>query len=886
MPKIFVALSSAIFFLSHGAAGRRPDYYSKEQALLTNYNNDRDSHVDFSSFEYNNIPHYFKRDITPHERSFFQEYRESLENNNYLYFARFINYFSDRTPPPLFGNGLILGRFESSKNVLDFEPRSLIKRAVVPRNEEESNDNLKRDNENEKSKNNNNQVNTDHLFVPNGNFTNFLLLNTSSSLSSTIPFIIPVRLSVSYKLDYSSEISDQPISESLSANNNENSPRPLSLIKLSLKSGEINHLSLYTEAGLLVKQTTFAHRSDLNLMSQSITLSRSNMDSTQRLVLNQPISKHLHLPNIWFDPTLLQSTDFFITDKETDTSQSIKYDYVKEFDHFYVFSGVLTRTNIGCVGIVVIQEKAPESILLNKQETHNSLAIRTLIKRTRFSAFNENQKSSTPIKNPETGEIEHSFTHLEKNLADVVEKLREDTMKLAIEKYAFGHRILHDHTLISHRQAWNSLHHMTIELRHHHRQLRSLSKDIRTMNRAKSSMLKKMQHHFHSLGEHYDESYFYDYHDDFSDVDGSNFDPDQQQNSDSELDGEGGNTEIKENSRIQQSYNHGMPHALQINQTIYTLMTFFKSNLNAEDISNDRRLALKRRLQTPDYCYHSHPTAHVPSLWMPNKNIFKFVKIWALTLEKHGCSILLSEGGEGFLQGMILSFAGLQFQHAGHGPSFGNQDTNIEFNKGHLQLDTDPDILHNSFTMHGIFYENVTIDIEIIAAGERLLLLNEISSDDMISIDGSDADDAYESIIHVRSLPTSTDSIFICGAGCSEIIQMQPDNKIKIPIYITEPMTPILYASKSKQHLTDLASTLHIKHIINHADHLENKRKSSIAQRKKVGATLWVTIIAVIILFHVFLIRLIITEYQQWNQRHMQYEAMRPYYSRNSRITL
>ena len=174
--------------------------------------------------------------------------------------------------------------------------------------------------------------------------------------------------------------------------------------------------------------------------------------------------------------------------------------------------------------------------------------------------------------------------------------------------------------------------------------------------------------------------------------------------------------------------------------------------------------------------------------------------------------------------------------------------------------------------------------IEIIAAGERLLLLNELSDTEIISIE--EADEAYESTIQVRSLPTSFDLIFVCGAGCSEIIQLQPDTKIKIPIYITDPITPILYASKNKQHLAELSNTLHVRNIVNHADHLENKRKSSINQRKRVGATLWVSIIAVIVLFHVFLIRLIITEYQQWNQRHMQYEAMRPYYSRTSRISL
>jgi len=193
-----------------------------------------------------------------------------------------------------------------------------------------------------------------------------------------------------------------------------------------------------------------------------------------------------------------------------------------------------------------------------------------------------------------------------------------------------------------------------------------------------------------------------------------------------------------------------------------------------------------------------------------------------------------------------------------------------------LELDTDPDLLHNSFSLHSVFYDNVTLDISVVAAGERVLLGKE--SDEKVN---------YESLLKVKSHGNSLGSMFICGAGCSEdmITELKPDEEVEIAIFITQPVTPIVYFSKSKTHLAELGSTLHVKNILDHASHLENKRKQSKNERRRVGAFLWISIICVIVLFHVFLVRLIFSEYQQWNQRHMQYEALKPYYSRPNKMS-
>ena len=58
---------------------------------------------------------------------------------------------------------------------------------------------------------------------------------------------------------------------------------------------------------------------------------------------------------------------------------------------------------------------------------------------------------------------------------------------------------------------------------------------------------------------------------------------------------------------------------------------------------------------------------------------------------------MISEGAEGMLQAVVLSFGGLQFTS----------------NSKTLQFHTDPDILHNHIKFHSILYKNNTVDISI-----------------------------------------------------------------------------------------------------------------------------------------------------------------------------
>lgn len=537
-----------------------------------NSKNSKSEDSESLNYSYNNIPNFFKHEITAHQKSFFQEYKDSFDNNDFLYYSNFINYYSDKTVPPIFGNGLILGRFDNldgrgengrqakfsveiqakSSQTEDENSNIIPNLPVLPENSEtilkssENSQNLHKfdqlvENSQQDSQNpipnlpepdtqtrnrrnkrdaipdisnseNSNSDSADNTHIqtnsnlsnhpnplnykPNGNFTNFLLINTTSQLSSTTPYIIPLRLSLSYRLTYSSEVHEN---EKIEQDNSLELKPSLDMLKLNLKSGEASFLRLHPDAGLLIKSTTYAHRSNLNLMSQTITFSRNNLDSTQKLVLNQPEKLH-H----WVENTILHNTENFITDKEINTIQSIKFDYTKEHDNFKIFSAVVSRENIGAIGLVVIQEKAPAVILLNRQETQNSINIRTLIYNTKFYSFtNKNVKDIVDVKQ---GDI---LANIEKDVAAEVALLREKCIEEANTKYQFGKNEYDvDGLLVSHRLAWANLHHMTIELRHHHRELLMLSKDMVAYKNSKSSMYKRIQHHFHSLNEHYDQSYW------------------------------------------------------------------------------------------------------------------------------------------------------------------------------------------------------------------------------------------------------------------------------------------------------------------------------------------------------------------------------------------
>jgi hypothetical protein len=59
-------------------------------------------------------------------------------------------------------------------------------------------------------------------------------------------------------------------------------------------------------------------------------------------------------------------------------------------------------------------------------------------------------------------------------------------------------------------------------------------------------------------------------------------------------------------------------------------------------------------------------------------------------------------------------------------------------------------------------------------------------------------------------------------AGCIVHLDELSRQETQFPIFVTEPATPILYISHSKEHLQLLQHTLHVRKKITHAEHRLN----------------------------------------------------------------
>uniref|UniRef100_H2PY15 KIAA2013 n=1 Tax=Pan troglodytes TaxID=9598 RepID=H2PY15_PANTR len=197
------------------------------------------------------------------------------------------------------------------------------------------------------------------------------------------------------------------------------------------------------------------------------------------------------------------------------------------------------------------------------------------------------------------------------------------------------------------------------------------------------------------------------------------------------------------------------------------------------------------------------------------KQILQLSDLWRLTLQKRGCKGLVKVGAPGILQGMVLSFGGLQFT------------------ENHLQFQADPDVLHNSYALHGIRYKNDHINLAVLADAEGKPYLH-------VSVES-------------RGQPVK---IYACKAGCLD----EPVELTSAPtghtfsVMVTQPITPLLYISTDLTHLQDLRHTLHLKAILAHDEHMAQ-------QDPGLPFLFWFSVASLITLFHLFLFKLIYNEY-------------------------
>jgi len=278
----------------------------------------------------------------------------------------------------------------------------------------------------------------------------------------------------------------------------------------------------------------------------------------------------------------------------------------------------------------------------------------------------------------------------------------------------------------------------------------------------------------------------------------------------------------------------------RINATIYACLSQVRAFEFEESITPAKREEIARALTYAEGCYGGYHTLQADNLWKgldTLDEINSVVSTWLLTLEKQGCHNLIKAGASGVIQAMVLSFGGFRFS---------NQ---------HLEFDIHPKFLHRDYHFRRLNYGNLThINITVTVNDDNKAVM-------FVSVDREDKLSNY----------------YACDAGClDEPVPLSQSQK-QFPVKLTEPITSILYITTDKQHIEDLRHALHVKEVVEAPAH-----QSHIIALHKHGHSLgglptlfWFSICAIIIIFHVFLCKLVVKEYCEPPDK-IRYRMMKP----------
>lgn len=263
----------------------------------------------------------------------------------------------------------------------------------------------------------------------------------------------------------------------------------------------------------------------------------------------------------------------------------------------------------------------------------------------------------------------------------------------------------------------------------------------------------------------------------------------------------------------------------KINSTIYNVLSHTRAYEFEDSITPQRKNQIAHDLTYAEGCFDSFHTLQAENLWKSMHNLEEanaVVQSWMLTLEKQGCHNLIRAGSSGIIQSMVLSFGGFRFS---------NQ---------HLEFNIHPKFLHRDFTFRRLNYGNMThVNVTVRVREE------DNKAEIEVALDRSDR------------------TYYACDGGCLDTpIQLGQEKKI-FPVKLTEPLTSILYITSDKQHMEDLRHAIHVKEIVEapaHEHHVIFLHKHG-SNLGGLPTLFWIAICAIIVIFHVFLCKLIVKEY-------------------------
>jgi len=273
-------------------------------------------------------------------------------------------------------------------------------------------------------------------------------------------------------------------------------------------------------------------------------------------------------------------------------------------------------------------------------------------------------------------------------------------------------------------------------------------------------------------------------------------------------------------------------NGVKVNATIYYVLSQTPTPLHSvHPVDVARRNELQSSLAYLEGCYGGLPTLQATNLWKSldsQDEVNRLVSLWLLTLYKNGCHQLVKAGADGVIQAMVLSFAGLVFKQQ------------------HLELNSHPKDLHRDYFFRRVGYGNAThLNISIIVRNDNKAVIK-------VASDRQDKD------------------YFACDAGCLDPPVQLTTGSAVFPVKLTDPVTAILYITSDYQHMQELKHTIHVKEVIDapaHEHHVIALHKHG----NKLGglpAIFWFSIGFLILVFHLFLFKLIWQEYCAGNDRY------------------
>lgn len=123
----------------------------------------------------------------------------------------------------------------------------------------------------------------------------------------------------------------------------------------------------------------------------------------------------------------------------------------------------------------------------------------------------------------------------------------------------------------------------------------------------------------------------------------------------------------------------------------------------------------------------------------------------------------------------------------------------------------------------------------------------------------------------------SSKEFYACDAGCLDAPIHLSTSVSTFPVKLTEPLTPLLYITSDRIHVQELKHTIHVKEIEEAPPH-EHQTIALHRYGHSLGGLpsfFWITIIFLIIVFHLFLGKMIYNEY--FNSNNIPYERTPPY---------